>query len=160
MTPATPKSETLFIDYRWKQKANYILTFNTDAVTDIYGDKNKSAHRPFGLDNPDNYSLLTLNLTVPDSGKSYIVELLNEKKQVLKSDVIHKKTSLIYKNYISGKYIVRVIYDDNNNGKWDSGNVRKRLQPENIWVDPDIIPLRPNWEQVTPINVPKEPATP
>jgi hypothetical protein len=155
----TPNTKNLFIDYRWKQKANYIITFNTDAVTDIYGDKNKSTHRPFGLDNPDNYSMLTLNVTVPDSGKSYVVELLNEKKQVLERNVIHKKSTLVYKNYITGKYIVRVIYDDNNNGKWDSGNVRKRLQPENIWVDPDIIPLRPNWEQETPINIPREPVT-
>ena len=31
----------LFIDYRWKQKANYLITFNADAVSDIYGDKNK-----------------------------------------------------------------------------------------------------------------------
>jgi len=155
----TADDRNLFIDYRWKQKANYTLTFNAGAVTDIYGDKNKFAHRLFNLDNPENYSQLTLTVSVPDSGKSYIVELLNEKKQVLKSDVIHKKTVLVYKNYITGKYTIRVIYDDNNNGKWDSGNVRLRLQPENIWVDPDVIPLRPNWEQQTEIKVPKEPAT-
>jgi len=160
VTRDTASTRNLFIDYRWKQKANYLITFNTDAVSDIYGDKNKGTRRPFNLDNPENYSLLTLTVTVPDTGKSYIVELLNEKKQVLKSDVIHKKTVLNYKNYITGKYLVSVIYDDNNNGKWDSGNVRQKLQPENIWVDPDIIPLRPNWEQQTAINVPREPTTP
>ena len=121
--------------------------------------KIKATHRPFTADNPENYSLLTLTVTVPDTGKSYIVQLLNEKKQVLKSDIIHKKTVLNYKNYITGKYTVRVTYDDNNNGKWDSGSVKQKLQPENIWVDPDIIPLRPNWEQQTAINVPKEPTT-
>lgn len=155
----TANPRNLFIDYRWKQKANYNLIFNADAVTDIYGDKNKGTHKLLSLDNPENYSLLTLTVTVPDSGKSYIVELLNDKKQVLKSDVIHKKSVLTYKNYITGKYTVRVTYDDNNNGKWDSGSVRQKLQPENIWVDPDVIPLRPNWEQQTPINIPKEPAT-
>jgi hypothetical protein len=156
----TANPRNLFIDYRWKQKANYNLVFNADAVTDIYGDKNKGTHKLLSLDNPENYSLLTLTVTVPDSGKSYIVELLNDKKQVLKSDVLHKKSVLTYKNYITGKYTVRVTYDDNNNGKWDSGSVKQKLQPENIWVDPDVIPLRPNWEQQTPINIPKEPATP
>jgi len=157
----TASTRKLFVDYHWKPKVTYKLTFAADAVSDIYGDKNKGTHAPlFNLDNPENYSLLTLTVTVPDTGKSYIVEVLNEKKQVLKSDIIHKKTILNYRNYITGKYTVRVIYDDNNNGKWDSGNVRQRLQPENIWVDPDVIPLRPNWEQQTPVNVPKEPTTP
>ncbi len=156
----TANPRNLFLDYRWKQRVNYTLTFNAGAVTDIYDDKNKFARKPFSADNPENYSLLTLTVSVPDSGKSYVVEVLNDKQQVLQSDVIHKKTVLTYKNYITGKYSVRVIYDTNNNGKWDSGNVKQKQQPENIWVDPDIIPLRPNWEQATPINIPKEPSTP
>ncbi|HZY37991.1 MAG TPA: Ig-like domain-containing protein [Mucilaginibacter sp.] len=155
----TSSSRKLFVDYKWKPRATYNLIFNAAAITDIYGDKNIAAHKFLSLDNPDNYSLLTLVVKVPDSTKNYIVELLNDKKQVLRSDVIHKNTSLVYRSYITGKYTVRVIYDDNNNGKWDSGSVRQKLQPENIWVDPDIIPLRPNWEQQTPVNIPKEPAT-
>ena len=53
-----------------------------------------------------------------------------------------------------------MVYDDNKNGKWDSGNVRLKLQPENIWADPEIITLRPNWEQETPVAIPAEPITP
>jgi len=86
--------------------------------------------------------------------------LYNENKQLLRSDVIHKTTSLVYKNYLTGKYNVKVIYDDNNNGKWDSGNVKQKQQPENIWIDETPITLRANWEQVTPIAVPREPTTP
>jgi hypothetical protein len=156
----TADARNLFIDYKWKQHANYTLIFNAGAVTDIYGDKNRFNRKPLTADNPENYSLLTLTVKVPDTSKSYIIELLNDKKQVLRTDVVRKSGSLVYKNYITGKYLVKVIYDDNNNGKWDSGSVRQRLQPENIWIDPDIIPLRPNWEQVTPVNIPKEPTTP
>lgn len=156
----TTSTRKLFIDYRWKQKSTYTLAFNTDAVTDIYGDKNKPTHVIFTQDNPDNYSVLSLIVSVPDSGKSYIVELLNDKKQVLRSDVIHKKATLTYRDQITGKYTVRVIYDDNNNGKWDSGNVRSRTQPENIWIDPEIITLRPNWEQQNQVNVPRESSAP
>ncbi len=146
--------------YRWKQAANYTLLINEDAVTDIYGGKNKRQQRHFNIDKPENYSLLTLTVTVPDTGKSYVVELLNDKKTVMRQDVIKKNTSINYRNYLTGKYSVRVVYDDNNNGKWDSGSLKKKLQPENIWVDPDIITLRPNWEQNTPISVPREPTTP
>lgn len=146
--------------YRWKQNANYTLAINESAFTDIYGDKNKRVLRRFQLDKPENYSLLTLKVTVPDTSKQYIVQVLNDRKEILRSDIIHKNTSLAYKNYLTGKYQVKVVYDENKNGKWDSGNVKLRIQPENIWVSDAIITLRPNWEQETPIAIPKEPTIP
>jgi len=149
-------AEKFFVQYRWKQNHTYTFTISADAFTDIYGEKNKGTHKIFQLDKQENYSLLTLNVTVPDTAKQYIVQLQNDKMQVLRSDVIHKNATLNYKDYITGKYTVRVIYDDNKNGKWDSGNVKSRRQPENIWLDPDIIALRPNWEQTTAVVIPKE----
>ncbi|MDB5133334.1 MAG: hypothetical protein JWR02_3083 [Mucilaginibacter sp.] len=157
-----PVDTRLFtLKYRWKQNDNYTLTINEAAFTDIYGDKNKRVPpRRFKVDKPENYSVLNLLITVPDTGKSYVVELLTEQKMLLRSDVIYKSTTISYKNYITGKYRVRVVYDDNNNGKWDSGNVKRKIQPENIWVDETVITLRPNWEQDIPIAIPKEPVTP
>ena len=157
----TADSRLFTMIYRWKQNVDYTLTISEDAFTDIYGEKNKRfPNKRFQIDKPENYSQLTLKVTVPDTGKSYIVEVLNDIKNVLREDVIHKNATLIYKDYLTGKYSIRVVYDDNNNGKWDSGNVKLKLQPENIWVDPDIINLRPNWEQETPVAIPKEPFTP
>jgi len=157
----TTDQRNLILKYRWKQNDTYTLTIENSAVTDIYGEKNKRPPiKKFNIDKQENYSLLTLAVTAPDSGKSYIVELYNEQKQLLRSDVIHKAASLVYKNYLTGKYNVKIIYDDNNNGKWDSGNVKLKTQPENIWVDDTPITLRANWEQVTPITVPREPFTP
>ncbi|WP_259071260.1 Ig-like domain-containing protein [Mucilaginibacter sp. X4EP1] len=156
----TANPRLLKLKYRWHQVNNYTLIFNADAFTDIYGDRNRRVTKRFNVDKPENYSLLTLTVTVPDTGKSYIVELLTDRDIKLRSDVIHKNTSVVYKNYINGKYKVRVVYDDNNNGKWDSGNVKLKKQPENIWINPTIITLRPNWDQVTPLAIPREPITP
>ena len=156
----TSDTRKFIIDYKWKQNANYTLYYNAGAFTDIYGDKNKGTPKHFSINKPENYSLLTLKMKVPDTGKTYIVELLDDRKHILKKDVIHKSGSIVYKDYITGKYGISVVYDDNNNGKWDSGNVHLKLQPENIWVNEALITLRPNWEQETPIVIPKEPATP
>ncbi|WP_428327803.1 Ig-like domain-containing protein [Mucilaginibacter sp.] len=156
----TANTKLFTLNYRWKQIDNYVLTINEGAFTDIYGDKNKRTVRKFQVDKPENYSLLTLAVTVPDTSKSYIIQLLNEQKVLLRSDLIRKNTQLVYKNYYTGKYNVKVIYDSNNNGKWDSGSIKLRTQPENIWVNEIPITLRPNWEQVTPIIIPKEPVSP
>jgi hypothetical protein len=156
----TANTRLFTIKYRWKQVVNYTLTIGEGAFTDIYGDKNKRAFKRFKIDKPENYSTLNLVVTVPDSSKSYIVELLNEQSSVLRSDAIRKNTTLNYRNYPSAKYRVRVVYDDNGNGKWDSGDVKRKIQPENIWVDETIITLRPNFDQDTPIAVPREPIIP
>ena len=147
------------LKYKLKQNSNYLLTFEEGAFIDIFGDKNKRVVRKFALDKEQNYSQLTLTVNVPDTGKSYIVQLMNDEKVVLRSTPIHESTSLIYKNFITAKYRIKVIYDTNGNGKWDSGNVKKRIQPENIWVSREILTLRPNWEQQTTITIPKEPTT-
>jgi hypothetical protein len=149
------------VQYRWRQNATYTLTIGESAFTDIYGGKNKRpAPRRFQIDKPENYSLLTLKVTVPDTAKQYVVELLNDQKKILRTDIIKRSGSIAYKNYLTGKYQVRVVYDENKNGKWDSGNVKEKRQPENIWVDEALITLRPNWEQETVVTIPKESTTP
>lgn len=160
LTKDTATQKKLTINYRWKANSRYQIVFNEGALTTIYGDKNKKLIKVFQLDKADNYGNLTLKVTLPDTGKYYVVELLNERKLVIHHDPITKTGLVVYKNYPIGKYNVRVIYDSNKNGKWDSGNVKLRKQPENIWLYPKDITLRSNWEAEEPVTVPKEPVTP
>lgn len=157
LTRDTGSLKLFTIKYPWKQNVTYTLTFNEGALTGFFGDQNKKIPKKFKIDKPQNYSQLTLKVTVPDTTRSYIVELLNDQSALLRSDVIRKNTSLVYKNYLTGKYHFRVVYDANHNGKWDTGSVKEKRQPENIWVDKTIIPLRPNWEATESLTIPREP---
>jgi hypothetical protein len=156
----TGSTKRMVLKYRWKQKAAYEITINESAFTSIYGDKNKKQSRKFKLATPESFSNLALTISVPDSAKSYVVEFLNDQKVVLRSDVITKKTKLTYLNYYVGKFSVRVIYDANKNGKWDSGSIADKKQPENIWVYDKIFTLRPNWDTEEEIQIPPEIVTP
>jgi hypothetical protein len=156
----TSNTRSVLIKYRWRVGSKYQLVLNEAAFTDIYGDKNKRTGINFEADKPENYSQLTLQVTIPDSSKRYVVELMDEAKTIVRSDPISKSTSIVYKNYLTGKYRVRIIYDDNRNGRWDSGNVRQKSQPENIWLYEKEITLRPNWEAEEPITIPKEVVNP
>jgi len=52
----------------------------------------------------------------------------------------------VFKNLIPEKYLIRIIYDDNKNRKWDTGNFLLRMQPEEvIYFDFDD-PIRANWD--------------
>ncbi|SDE74890.1 Ig-like domain-containing protein [Mucilaginibacter pineti] len=155
----TGNVKTFTLKNRWRENVKYELIFNDGAFTDIYGDKNKRVSKKFTLDKIENYSNLTVKVTVPDTSKAYVVELLTADKVVLQSTPITKNTAISYKNYLTAKYMIRVIYDENRNGKWDSGNVKQKHQPENIWLYEKQISLRPNWEAEEPVTIPKEPIT-
>lgn len=156
----TSGTRDLLIKYRWRPGSKYQLLLNEAAITDIYSDKNKRTGVAFEADKPENYSMLTLKVSVPEANKQYVIELLDEQKNVVRTDVVTGNTSVIYRNFLTQKYKVRVVYDANKNGRWDSGNVKRRTQPENIWLYDKEITLRPNWEAEEPIDIPKEPVTP
>ncbi|MET3977936.1 hypothetical protein ABIB62_000503 [Mucilaginibacter sp. UYP25] len=156
----TANPRVLLVKNRWRAGGKYQIVFNDAAVTDIYGDKNKRTGINFEADKPENYSQLTLKVNVSDSSKSYVVELIDDQKNLIHSDPIAKSGSIVYKNYLTGKYKIRVVYDANKNGRWDSGNVKLKTQPENIWLYDKEITLRPNWEAEEPIDIPKEQINP
>jgi len=159
ITKDTASTRKVFLKYRFRAGRKYQLTINESAFTDIYGDKNKRGGMNFEGDKPENYSQLTLKVTVPEADKSYVVELLDDQKDVLRSDAISTNSSIVYKNYLTGKYRIRVVYDVNKNGRWDSGNVKQKQQPENIWLYDKELTLRPNWESEEPLAIPKEQVT-
>jgi hypothetical protein len=43
-------------------------------------------------------------------------------------------------------YHVRILHDKNKNGKWDSGNYSKGIQPEIVERLPQEILIKANWE--------------
>ncbi|PJJ83372.1 Ig-like domain-containing protein [Mucilaginibacter auburnensis] len=156
----TSTQKRLILKYRFKPKAKYTLTFNEGSLVDIFGDKLKRTQKIFSLDNAENYSELTMRIAVPDTGKSYIIELLTastDQKNVVRTQRITRNTAIVYKMLLAGKYQLRVSYDANKNGKWDTGSVSRKTQPENVWLNPTIYTIRPNWSDEQTIQIPPEP---
>jgi len=152
----TTNIKRYIIKYKWKQDSRYIFVADEGAFTFINGDKNKKYQKPFLIDKIENYSTLTLKVTVPDTSKQYLVEVYQDANHIIQTDKITKNTSIVYKNFLTGKYSFKVVYDDNHNGRWDSGDVKLKRYPENIWVDPIQITLRPNWDAEEKLDIPKE----
>ena len=47
-----------------------------------------------------------------------------------------------------GKYFIRIIYDQNKNNRYDSGNYLKKIYPEKVIYYPDEIDVRAGWDLV------------
>ena len=143
------------IKYAWRANREYILKLGENAFTDVFGNKSKASSKTFSLDSEENYGTIALNVSVPDTGKTYIIEWLNSQDVVLRSDVISKDTTINYVRYPTAKYKVRVVYDINKNGIWDTGSIKLRRQPETIWNYSKEITLRPNWDLEEKLVIPK-----
>ena len=46
-----------------------------------------------------------------------------------------------------GKYRIRILVDTNNNGKWDGPDRSFTRLPEPVIFGPNVLEVRPNWEQ-------------
>lgn len=143
-----------YIKYPWKTKRTYNIKFMPGAFSVIFNAKNKEINKAFVLESNDTYGTRALTVQIPDTTKSYIVEFINEKKATVKSYVINKKTRILLANITAGKYFLRVIYDENKNGIWDTGNVKLGIQPEKIWYSPEEQSIRPNWDVENTITIP------
>jgi hypothetical protein len=54
---------------------------------------------------------------------------------------------------LPGEYELRILFDRNGNGIWDTGNYGKRLQPEIIKTRKQKLNIRPNWDNEVDINI-------
>jgi hypothetical protein len=75
---------------------------------------------------------------------NFIVELLDENYKLV--DKVINKTFFRFEYLAPGSYYLRAIEDTNKNEKWDSGNLSKDIQPEQVYFYKDKIQLRANWE--------------
>ena len=55
---------------------------------------------------------------------------------------ILRNTNITFTNFRTGKYFARIVYDQNKNGIWDTGNCKSGTQPEKIWFVPGELPIK------------------
>jgi hypothetical protein len=142
------------LTYRWRARRTYVLELGEGAFTGHFGEKSQSGQRKFTFDDTGDYGDIILNVQLPDSN-NYIVELIKEDKtQIAAVHYINSSQKINYKQFPGGNYSVRIIYDDNANQIWDTGNLAQKTQPEQLWYWNKIITIRPNWEQEEIVTVP------
>jgi hypothetical protein len=74
-----------------------------------------------------------------------IVQFLDESYKVLQEKSPLQNESVLFDYITPGNYYVRIVYDENGNGKWDSGSFLERRAPEKITYYPSKIEVNSNW---------------
>jgi hypothetical protein len=128
----------------WEERMNYKLLIEPGAFTDIYGLSNDTVLIKFSTQKSDYYGALIL--TAENVASPVIVQLLNENESLVREQHIESNSIIRFDYLEPKKYLLKIIYDDNNNHKWDTGNYLKKTQPEKVKYYSGEITIRSNWD--------------
>lgn len=131
------------MEYKWEPGATYRVTIDSAAVFGIYNEWNNTVKHEFTVKKEEDYA--TLFFITSNAPDSLIVELLTSSDATVRqSSVIDGVAQFLYVD--PGTYYARAFVDANGNGKYDTGNLERKQQPEEVYYYDKKINVKQNWD--------------
>jgi hypothetical protein len=134
-----------------KEDVQYKLKIDSAAFYDLSGRYNDSSFVDFKLQNKSELGKVSLKVLL-NKKQSYIVQLMNEKEHIVKEDYLSfslsssNAASIEFTDIPPGTYVTKIIFDDNGNKKWDTGNYLSNKQAEKVYISSKQIKVLADWE--------------
>ena len=140
----------------WRPENTYKVVADSAAFKGLYGGVSKEFTREMSFRSLDEYAVLYVNIV--GVGNNGILQLIDARENVVKEEkTVNGRCSFYFIR--PGKYYMRLIYDNNGNGKWDTGNYEKGIQPEHVSYYHHALDLRAlfeytqeDWDVGKPLN--------
>ncbi|HQD44277.1 MAG TPA: Ig-like domain-containing protein [Kaistella sp.] len=128
----------------FKEGKKYSLTVPKETVSSFYESITKSYRFDFEGDKTENYGTLTITIENPPT-HIFWLQMLNES-----GDVIYSKygteSQITFNSLKPGKYQLRILVDNNENGIWDTADFANGEFAEDVYILDKKIDIRPLWE--------------
>ena len=133
------------INFDKKEDEKYAITILPKAFTDFFEATNDTLSYSANTKKISAYG--NIKITLNNAPKTpLIVQLITTQGEVKYEKYGVGITVFDFVNIDPSTYNLRVVFDNNNNQKYDTGNYLKKLQPERIAYHPDNIEIRANWD--------------
>lgn len=129
--------------YKKSYGDTYKLNVDSASIRSMYGRTVDKFYKTFRIKQLEEYGNLFIKL--PDMPQNGIIELLNQKEQWVQTAFIDGN-EYIFQDIKPGVYYIRLIIDENANGKWDTGIYKDNKQAELVYYYPKQIKIRANWD--------------
>ena len=140
------------INNNWLQDYAYKLLIAKNAVMDTAKNtltKNDTIY--FKSKKNSDYGSLLLLFTNLDVSKHPVVQFFQN--EVLVKSIKITTANINEKLLEPGEYELRILYDTNNNGIWDAGNFKQKLQPEKAITLDKKLSIKANWDNERAIQL-------
>jgi uncharacterized protein (DUF2141 family) len=136
----------------WAEGFDYALIIGKESVTDSTDAKlSKSDTIHFKSKEKRNYGNLVLRFKNYKASLHLVLQIFQG--ETLFKSIPVTSESWNDKMFEPGDYDVRVLYDDNNNGKWDPGNYKEKRQPERAITLSRKLSVRADWDNEKDIEL-------
>jgi uncharacterized protein (DUF2141 family) len=140
----------IFLDSKWVEQTQYKLTIYPGAFENIYNIPNDTVVTSFTTQKMDYYG--KLNISVKGVHSPTIIQLLDKEKEMYQKEI--SKDGLLVFDYILPKlYTIKIIYDTNKDGRWTTGDLIKKIQPEKVFFYNEDVNVRSNWVMDITLNI-------
>ncbi len=131
------------IKLNYEPSTRYRLKLLEGCMHDIFGRTIDTTTIDFRTQRDDFYGIVNFNI----SGVSAptIVLMLDSKDKILIKRKIYHDDRLVFDYLKAGKYKFKVIIDENDNDKWDTGYYLGDVQPEKVFYFPQEVGVKENW---------------
>ena len=133
------------VKYNWKQGTTYSLFIPDSIFFDIHGHSHDTLETKFISKTLEDYGNLYVDVKILNPGRNHVIQLLLN-DNVINETILTEDRRISFEYLKPGNYRLKVIYDRNNNGKWDSGDYFYKIQPEVVDFFPAEITVRANWD--------------
>ncbi len=138
-------SNKIILKTKWSEDADYRLIVNKNAVADSTDSiLAKTDTLRFKTKREGDYGNVVLRFSNIEFTNHPVLQF-TQQDEVKESFSITSK-EWRYKLFPPGEYEIKILYDNNNNSKWDPGNYLKKIQPEKVIALPKKISIRENWD--------------
>ena len=137
-------------DHLWTMGKQYSLVLDSAAFTDIYGKVSKEIKKGMTIRPEEDFTSITMQVARLEES-TYIGQLLDKQDKVVRQ-AVSTDGNIVF-NYVKpGEYYFRVFADNNNNGRWDTGDYAADQQAENVYYYPEKLECKAHWPLVKSWN--------
>jgi hypothetical protein len=143
----------LSVHFPWKEQTRFNLILSKDALEDTAGaGLIKSDTLKFTTKKETEYGSIRLRFNNINLQKNPILQFIQSDKII--ESVPLTSNELIRKLFKSGSFEMRILYDTNKNGVWDTGAFGKvKRQPEIVQLITKPLSVRANWDNEVNIEL-------
>jgi uncharacterized protein (DUF2141 family) len=144
-------------------KNSYALKFNKtadnqykiqvlpNAFKDLFENTNDTLN--YSVRTQTEYKYFNSRIILENAKYPVIVQLTDYKYEVVAEQYITEQQPIDFKFLDPKDFYLRVIYDSNKNGKYDTGDYLKGIQPERVSYHPEIIEGTAGFDEVTTLKL-------
>jgi hypothetical protein len=134
------------VDHKFLPGQFCVLLIEDSVFCDLSGAYNDSTAVRFKVRQAEDYGILLMNIHVPEHPGQFIIQLLSEKDAVIRQKIIAGSDIVRFDYLMPGNFKIKIIFDDNSNGEWDTGNYGRQALPERVEYFSSTLNIRANWD--------------